>query len=671
MIEGVLAVRPIEDVLRERFIYAMGLAFGSENVVDPLIKTADPMFADYQSNVAMGLAKKVSLPPREVATAILKRLELSDMCEAPTIAGPGFINIKLKKEFLVEAVTRLGSLPREGYRAGVDLVAKPDTVVIDYSGPNVAKQMHVGHLRSTIIGDTVARVLDFLGHKVVRQNHIGDFGTQFGMLIHHLREKGLTDAPMTIADLDTWYKEATERFKNEPAFAEQARKTVVELQSGSADAVAVWNRMRVVTHGHYTEVYKILNVQLTDADERGESFYGTRLPVLVERLKDALGYGTEGTSTSAHSGKAPKPWEVKVDNLPQPMATEARHALDSADALKRVAEAGAKEVIEKPFMSLSDGAWCVFLPGYVDREGDPLPLMVQKSDGGFPYSATDLAALYFRVQEHKTTAAEQKPLNLDWHGSRVIYLTDTRQAQHFAMVFDAFRAARWDHLPDDAGGGVASLEHAPFGAILGEDRKPYKTRSGKAVALLGFLEEAIEAAAREVAKKNPDLAAEKQARVAQAVGIAAVKYADLRNDRTTDYVFSPEQMVAFEGNTGPYLQYAYTRVRSIFRKSGVKPEDVVGAGILLESPAEVAVAKALLRFPGVLQAVARDLKPHFLCAYLYELATTFSSFYEACPVNDAPDEQTKRSRLLLCDLVARTLGIGLEGLLGIEALEEM
>lgn len=663
-------MRPIEETLRSAFSVAIGRAFGAEFVTDPLIKTADPKFADYQSNVAMALTKKVNRPPREVAAGIISHLDVAGMCETPTIAGPGFINIRLKKEWIAATLQQLSTEARAAFRGGVDVTASPQTVVIDYSGPNVAKQLHVGHLRSTIIGDTIARTLEFLGHKVIRQNHIGDFGTQFGMLIHYLRTHQLTGQAFTIADLDTWYKAATGQFKIDEAFAVAARKTVVALQAGEPDAVAIWNAMRVVTHAHYTAIYQRLGVTLTDAHERGESFYAARLPLLVDRVRQTLEYGGEGPSVTARAGStATQPWELGLDAVSAPGAAEARGALTKRDDLARLADAGEKTIVNKPFAAMSAGALCIFLPGYVDREGRPLPLMVQKSDGGYPYSATDLAALYFRVQENKTTSAEQAPLREDWHATRVIYLTDARQAQHFAMVFAAFRAAGWDRLPDQRS---ALLEHAPFGSMLGPDGKPYKTRSGNSVALNDLLDEAIERAAEEVKTKNPDLAADKQARIAQAVGIAAVKYADLRPDRATDYVFDPAAMVKFEGNTGPYLQYAYTRIASIFRKADATPEQIGPGLILLDQPAELGLAKKILGFPGVVEDLARDLKPHYLCTYLYDLCSAFSTFYESCPViHPAPPEEIRQSRLRLCDLVACILRLGLVGLLGIQTLDEM
>ncbi len=655
----------IEEILRERFNVAVGLAFGAENVIDPLIKTADPRHADFQSNVAMPLGKRVGLPPREVAGRILSNLKIEDVCEEPTVAGPGFINLRLKKEFLVAA---LGEAFADASGHGlVPRVEKAATVVIDYSGPNVAKQMHVGHLRSTIIGDTLARVMAFLGHRVVRQNHIGDFGTQFGMLINHLREIGATGSNFSIEDLDRYYKEATGKFKADKAFAEKARKTVVELQGGGKEAVAVWNRMRVATHAHYTEIYELLNVTLTDDHERGESFFGERLPRIVERVKQTLEFGGEGAEVAELAGTAADTVDDPIGHEPP----EENGLPQTQDAEHRVEEAKEAVVIHKPFAAYSAGAFCVFLPGYVGKDKRPVPLMLQKGDGGYPYSATDLAALYFRVQEHKETAAEQKPLTEDWHADRVVYLTDARQSQHFAMVFDAFRAAQWDHHPHT--GEKVTLEHAPFGSILGEDGKPFKTRSGDTVKLHDLLLESIERAGKVEAARGAELSAEKRAAVNRAVGIGAVKYADLKQDRTTDYIFAWERMLSFEGNTGPYLQMQYTRIQSIYRKGGIPPAAVVAANpkLLLEHENEAALAKKLLQFGSVVEAVARELKPHLLCTYLYEVCGAFSRFFESCPVLKAGSEELKMSRLLLCERVSRVLRIGLTELLGIEVMDEM
>ncbi len=657
---------PIEETLRQRFSTAMGLAFGAEHMIDPLIKAADPRHADFQSNVAMPLAKRVSQSPREVATLLLHNLNVDDLCEPPTIAGPGFINIRLKKEFLTRALAEAFA----DDRAGVPTTEHAQTVVVDYSGPNVAKQMHVGHLRSTIIGDTLARTLEFLGHRVVRQNHIGDFGTQFGMLIHHLRQIGAADpaGPLSIEDLDRYYKEATEKFKNDEAFAVAARKTVVELQSGQPDAVALWNRMRQETHRHYSAVYKQLHVTLTDADERGESFFGPRLPRIVEHVKTTLEFGGEGAAASSNAGTAE---DTDNDPLSHEIPDSTDDLPDTQDAAHRVEEAAEPRVIHKAFAAHSGGAFVVFLPGYVTRDKQPLPMMLQKRDGGYPYSATDLAALYFRVQEHKETPEEQKPLQGDWHADRVVYLTDARQSQHFAMLFDAFRAAQWDLHPHTH--HAVTLEHAPFGKMLGNDNRPFKTRSGDTPKLQDLLQEAIERAGQVDAVRGAELSPEKRARVNEAVGIGAVKYADLRQDRTTDYIFDWDRMLSLEGNTGPYLQMQYTRIQSIYRKGNTTPAAVRAANpaILLDHENERALAKKLLGFAAVVEAVARELKPHLLCTYLHELAGAFSRFFESCPVLKAESEGLKLSRLRLCEMTASTLRIGLQQLLGIPVLDEM
>ena len=679
---------PIETLLRERFSVAIALALGAENVVDPLIKSADPRHADYQSNVAMPLAKRVGISPREVATKIISALSIDDLCEPPAIAGPGFINVRLKKSFLAGAIAESFLSPGT---AGIEKMpaAEVRTIVIDYSGPNVAKQMHVGHLRSTILGDSMARIFEFLGHIVVRQNHIGDFGTQFGMLIHYMRSNGLVDGSLAIEDLDRFYKAATEQFKKDPAFAQIARKTVVELQNGGPEAVALWNRMREETHRHYTEIYKQLNITLTDKDERGESFYGPRLPLIVERVKNTLEFGGEGP-VSSHAGTADFTAEEPIGHEVPDLNDELP---DTQDANHRVEEATEAAPVTKPYCAYSGGAFCVFLPGWLTKDKHPLPMMLQKSDGGYPYSATDLAALYFRVQEHKEKPADQKPLDRDWHADRVIYFTDARQSDHFAMLFDAFRAAQWDHnphrptapevpavdTPDTAGTAApaisnsVSLEHAPFGAMLGQDGKPFKTRSGDTVKLRDLLSESMERASKVDAARGATLSPEQRAGVNRAVGIGAIKYADLRQDRTTDYIFDFDRMLSLEGNTGPYLQMQYTRVRSIYRKGGITAEAVLAARpeVLLEHADEAALAKKLLQFSSVMDIVARDLKPHHLCNYLYELCGAFARFFESCPVLKAPSEALKMSRLFLCHCVADVLRVGLHDLLGIEVLEEM
>ncbi|MEI8198167.1 MAG: arginine--tRNA ligase, partial [Phycisphaerae bacterium] len=378
-------MKPIEDLLRDRFLVAIGAAFGPEAATDPLIKTGDPKFADYQSNVAMALAKKVNQKPREVAEQILRHLDLAQVCEPPTIAGPGFINLRLRADWLAQTLVESFNGPA-GARAGVDPVATPQTIVIDYSGPNIAKQMHVGHLRTTVIGDTFVRVLGFLGHQVIRQNHLGDFGTQFGLLISYLRLKGLTNSPLTLDDLGVHYKEASTLAKTDPAFAQAARDAVVELQSNQPAALDLWNRMKAEGRKHYQMIYDLLAITLTDADERGESFYGPRLPLLVERVKNTFEFGGAGTSASARSGTPAPTWQVSTDDLSDLDAAEARGAANNTDAVEQLKDAGEPTVVTKPYAAVSNGALCIFLPGYVTREKHPLPLMIQKSNGGFGYA---------------------------------------------------------------------------------------------------------------------------------------------------------------------------------------------------------------------------------------------------------------------------------------------
>ena len=640
----------IEAILRQRFSEAIGLAFGSEFADDPAIKGGDPRFADYQCNAAMMLGRKLSLPPGEVARQIIAHLKISDMCEPPQIAGPGFINLRLKSEWLSNQLTTLAGDPTALERGGIDKDQQAQCVVVDYAGPNVAKEMHVGHLRSSIIGDAIARTLEFLGCDVIRQNHVGDFGTQFGMLIHHARDLkfSLSEAPR-ISDLDAYYKQAAQRDRDDPEFAREARQAVVALQSGDPESQRVWLWLRNESTRHAQEIFDLLEISLVQDHQRGESFYAGRLPIVVERLKTSLEFGGEG---------------------PEAGLTEESNNPESPEAQEQVKEAMEPVTVKRPFAAYSEGAFCVFLPGYVDKDKKPLPLIVQKSDGAFLYATTDLAALYFRIVENKTVPEDQSPLGKDWHADRVIYTTDARQAQHFAMVFDTIRAAHWDVNPVSE--QPVLLEHAPFGTILGDDGKPFKTRSGESVKLRKLLEEAINRAAKVVDEKNSELSEAQRKIVAQAVGIGAVKYADLRQDRTTDYQFAWDRLLALEGNTGPYLQYAYARIQSILRKAAAETNhDFSPSPVMLQTKQERELAMKLVQFGEAVEAVARDLKPHHLCTYLYELSSAFSGFYEACPVLKAPTPQLQQSRLTLCVLTAAVLGVGLKDLLGIPVLEEM
>jgi arginyl-tRNA synthetase len=571
----------IVSQLDRAFRAAISAAFGID--ADPLIGASqNEKFGDYQSNAAMGLAKQVGEQtgqksnPRAVAEQIKAKLNLGEMASEVTIAGPGFVNVRLSPAWVARCLAEIAT----DERLGVDPIESPETVVVDLSGPNVAKELHVGHLRSTIIGDALARVLEFLGHRVIRQNHLGDWGTQFGMLIAHLRDRAGA-GESRIEDLDKFYKEARKRFDSDPPFADEARNTVVRLQAGGEQELGLWRQIVAETRRHFQPLYARLGVKLTEADERGESFYNPMLADVVAGLK-AAGAAVE-----------------------------------------------------------SDGATVVFVEGFES------PLIVEKSGGGYLYGTTDLAAVRYRVG---TLGAR-----------RVIYVVGAPQSQHFAQVFATARKTGW--------AGDAELQHASFGSVLGEDGKMFKARSGDSVKLSELLGEAEERALAVVNEKSAHLPDAQRRDIARAVGIGAVKYADLSKDRVGDYVFSWEKMLAMEGNTGPYLQYAYARIQSIFRKAGAKPE-VTGAGeLVLESAFELSLGKHVLRLGEVVALVGRELKPHHLTNYLYELATRFSSFYENCPVIQS-EEPTRTSRLVLCDLTARTLALGLD-LLGIEHPDQM
>jgi arginyl-tRNA synthetase len=572
-----------ELLLRDRLKSALSRAFGAEyQDTDPLLRRSDR--ADFQVNVAMSLGKALRRPPRDVAQALLAELDLADLC-APNgieVAGPGFINLTLSEDTLARALEELRSSPN----LGVAPAAAPDVCVVDYASPNIAKEMHAGHLRSSIIGDTLCRVLEFRGHRVVRQNHIGDWGTPFGMLLEHLldvQQEGA--AELDPSDITEFYQAARRKFDTDPSFADRARGRVVQLQAGDAATLKLWAEFVESSKRYMAAVFEQLGVLLVDADVRGESFFNDQLAGIAEDLE------------------------------------------------------------KRGIAVIDDGALCVFPPGFAGREGEPLPLIVRKKDGGFGYGATDLAALRFR---HEVLG-----------GTRLLYVVGAQQQQHFAMVFEVAKMAGWLTPPTRA-------EHVAFGSVLGEDRKKLASRGGASVKLIELLDEAVERANQAVLDKNPDLPEAERLSVARQVGIGAVKYGDLSSDRIKDYVFDWKRMVAFEGNTGPYLQYAHARIHSIFRKAGGEG----GAGaIVIVAPAERALALELLAFGRSLVEVEATLEPHKLCGYLYGLASSFSSFFEACPVLKA--EPTERaSRLSLCQLTARTLATGLT-LLGISAPERM
>ncbi|MCC5830235.1 MAG: arginine--tRNA ligase, partial [Phycisphaeraceae bacterium] len=550
--------------------------------------SGQPRFGDYQAGFAMSMGKKLGRPPRALAQAVVDAVDWSDLCEKlPEVAGPGFINFTLARALLQKLATHLG----RDERLGVEPIGTPRIVVVDYSSPNVAKAMHVGHLRSTIIGDCLARVLGFLGDRVIRQNHIGDWGTQFGMLIQHMveQESGVQNLEGEVGDLERLYQDAKRRFDAEPEFADRARARVVQLQAGDEETLGKWRKLVEASQRHFEHVYHRLGVHLGRDDVRGESFYN---PLLAKVVVDLESHG-----------------KVKLDQ----------------------------------------GAKVVYPQGFKNPEGLPAGMIVQKSDGGYLYATTDLAAARYRIEE--------------LGGTRLVYVTDSRQMQHFAMVFQALREVGW--APEEV-----SLEHVPFGMVLGPDRKPFKTRSGDTIKLIDLLDEAIRRAGDIARRKNPELSEEQLGDLAKAIGIGAIKYADLSNQRIKDYVFDWDQMLAFDGNTAPYLQNAYVRIRSIFRKGGLDAAEFMGQSILLAEPGDRLLTLKLLEFGTAVEAVSRTLEPHRLCGYLYDLATSYHRFYEQCPVLTAETEDIRNSRLALSHLAARTLALGLD-LLGIDVVERM
>lgn len=573
----------IQHILSEKIKQAMIVA-GAEQNVEPLVRQSGKVqFGDYQANGIMGAAKKLGLNPREFAQKVVDNVDLNGIAEKLEIAGPGFINIFLAPTWLAQQTENAFS----GDKLGIHL-NQAQTVVVDYSSPNVAKEMHVGHLRSTIIGDSVVRALEFLGNKVIRANHVGDWGTQFGMLIAYLEKMENEHASeMELSDLEAFYRAAKEHYDSDEVFAEKARNYVVQLQSGDDYCRTMWKKLVNITMQQNQHNYNRLNVTLTENDVMGESLYNPMLPEIVEDLK-AQGLAVE-----------------------------------------------------------DDGALVVFLDEFKNKDGDPMGVIVQKKDGGFLYTTTDIAAAKYRYETLKA--------------DRALVFSDTRQSQHMQQAWLITRKA--GYVPDSF-----SLEHHNFGMMLGKDGKPFKTRTGGTVKLVDLLDEAVERAEKLIAEKNPDLTASEKQAVVEAVAIGAVKYSDLSKNRTTDYVFDWDNMLSFEGNTAPYMQYAYTRVRSIFSRAGIDPNSLTGNIVLIDEK-ERNLAIKLLQFEEAVMVVAKDGTPHVLCQYLYELAGIFSSFYEAYPILNA-EESIKQSRLKLAHLTAKTLKQGLD-LLGIKTVEKM
>jgi len=589
-------MKPVVDILEKRISDAMGSATGRRGCAALVRATVETRFGDYQANGVMALARQMKANPRKLAEQVVQRLDVSDICEEPEIAGPGFINLRLKTDFLAQSLLEINSDSEN--RLGISKISEPKTVVVDFSGPNIAKQMHVGHLRSTILGDCICRTLEFLGHKVIRQNHIGDWGTQFGMLTYYLDDIRLGTTGATdfseIRDIEEFYKKAKRLFDSAPEFTERSREYVVKLQSGDKHVLFNWEVIRKKSISYCQGLYDTLKVTLIPRDVRGESEYNDDLPRVVEDLE--------------------------------------KHGL----------------AVE------SEGAVCVFPEGFKNKEGEPLPFIIRKSDGAFLYATTDLAALRYRVDELKA--------------DKIVYVTDARQKLHFEMLFAVAKMAGWVSERIE-------LSHVMFGSVQGPDGRPLKTREGENVKLRDLLDEAVQRARAVVEQKNPELGEQRKAEIAKAVGIGAVKYADYSNNRTSDYVFSFDKMLAMEGNTAPYMQYAYARIKSIERKAESKNVDIETelAGVEqlnLSEPAEIDLTKHLIRYGEAIESAVADYRPNYLTSYLYELAQKFSAFYTNCPVLQA--EADKRpTRLVLCDLTARTIRHGLSELLGIEVVEQM
>lgn len=578
----------IQQLLVERFTQGLS-KLGWADAPVPLAKSNKQGFGEYQFNGAMGLAKKLKQNPRDIAQQIIDAVEIDDIAQQVDVAGPGFINIHISKVWLSAQLSAVVNDTRLGINT-----QSAQNIVVDYSAPNLAKEMHVGHLRSTIIGDAVAKCLAFLGHNVIRQNHMGDWGTQFGMLLAHLQDKLAQNevAETALSDLEDFYREAKVRFDNEDGFADIAREYVVKLQSGDAACLALWQNFIDVSISHSNDIYKTLGVSLTSADVMGESAYNKDLSNVIDILKEK---------------------DIAVEDA---------------------------------------GAQVVFIQELADKNDKPAVYIVQKSGGGYLYATTDLAAIRYR-----STALQ---------ADRTLIFTDARQALHFKQTEIVARKAgfmREDEI----------YQHCPFGMMLGKDNKPFKTRTGGTVKLVSLLDEAVERAEKLVLARNPDIATDTLTVMKAKLGIGAVKYADLSKNRTTDYVFDWDAMLSFEGNTAPYLQYAYTRIQSIFAKAKFDPTDAAHSELKMDvdHDAEKALCLHLLQCENALALVAKEATPHILCTYLYELASLYMRFYEACPIlKDDVSEISKQTRLNLCALTANTLKLGLD-LLGIETMQKM
>jgi arginyl-tRNA synthetase len=562
---------------------ALAAEFGPEYAAaDPVIRPSQ--FADFQSNVALSLARRLGLPPRDVAGQLAGRLAASEVCQRAEVSGPGFVNLTLRDSWI--AAQASGQL--DDASLGVRPAAPGERAVVDYSSPNIAKQMHVGHIRTTVVGDAIVRVLEHLGHSVIRANHIGDWGTNFGMLLEHLLDVGeaAADEQLAAGEINAFYQAAKDSFDTDPAFADRSRQRVVALQAGDPGTLRLWRMFVDRTKLHINSVYRRLGISLTDADLAPESFYNPMLASVCEDLQSA---------------------GVAV---------------------------------------ISDGALCAFPPGFTGRDGTPLPLILRKSDGGYGYGTTDMAAIRYRIRDLKA--------------DRLIYVVGSEQELHLSMVFAVARQAGW--LTD-----AVRAEHALIGMVTGADGKRFRSRSGESIPLTDLIDDAVERAEKVIADRYDD--ADQRHQIAEAVGIGALKYADLSVARDSGYTLDFDRILGLTGNTGPYLQYATARIRSLFEKAGLDPASATGP-IGLTGAAERALALQLLRLGAAVEGVAADAEPHKLAAFLFETASIFTTFYEQCPVLKAPDDAIRGSRLALSALTLRVLMTGL-GLLGIPVPDRM
>jgi arginyl-tRNA synthetase len=572
-----------QEVLAERVRTALAAAFGAEYAdADPVIRPS--AFADYQANVALPLAKRLGRAPRDVAAEIARHLDLEDVCRDVDVSGPGFINFTLRDEWIARQAAGLLEDPR----LGVPVADPAQNVVVDYSSPNVSKEMHVGHLRTTVVGDAIVRILAYLGHDVIRANHLGDWGTQFGLLIEHLLDVGEDTArqQLSAGEINAFYQAARVKFDSDPAFADRSRHRVVLLQGGDRETLRLWQALVDDSKQYYNTIYRRLGITLTDDDLAPESFYNSMLASVCDEL--------------------------------------------AADGIAVI----------------SNGALCAFPPGFTGRDGEPLPMILRKSDGGYGYDTTDLAAIRYRIRDLKA--------------NRLIYVVGAEQSLHFRMLFAVARQAGW--LTDDV-----TAEHAVIGLVSGADGGRIRTRSGEQVKLITLIDEAVERAGQVIADRYDDPVLRQQ--IAEAVGIGALKYGDLSVARDSGYIFDFDRMLALTGNTGPYLQYATARIRSIFRRAGLDPGKVTSSLHLAEG-AERALALTALGFGAAVGGAGRRAEPHVLAAFLFDVASTFTTFYETCPVLNAPSPELRDSRLALCALALRVLTTGLD-LLGIPVPDRM